>query len=78
MTTAEMIRMSTSFVSGTAINIARMGRLLREVLFFSLADERIAPKRHLSVLLESGGGFRRLSFPFLVPDENPKSAALPF
>jgi general secretion pathway protein L len=55
MTTAEMIRMSTSFVSGKAISIARMGRLVREVLFFSLADERIAPKRHLSVLLESGG-----------------------
>ncbi|MBE0556372.1 MAG: PilN domain-containing protein, partial [Proteobacteria bacterium] len=55
MTTAEMIRMSTSFVSGTAISIARMGRLLREVLFFSLADDRIAPKRRLSVLLESGG-----------------------
>ena len=55
MTTAEMIRISTSFVSETAMNIARMGRLLRDVLFFSLADDRIAPKRRLSVVLESGG-----------------------
>jgi general secretion pathway protein L len=55
MTTAEMIRISTSLVSETVMNIARVGRLLRDVLFFSLADDRIAPKRHLSVMLESGG-----------------------
>jgi len=55
MTTAEMIRISTSLVSGTAMNIARVGRLLRDVLFFSLADDRIAPKRRLFVLPESGG-----------------------
>ena len=55
MTTAEMIKISTSLVSETAINLARMGRFLREVLFFSLADDRIAPKRHVSVQLESGG-----------------------
>jgi general secretion pathway protein L len=55
MTTAEMIIMSRSFVSETATNIARVGRFLRDVLFFSLADDRIAPKRHLSVLLEKGG-----------------------
>jgi general secretion pathway protein L len=55
MTTAEMIRISTSFVSETAMNIARAGRLLRDVLFFSLADDRIVPKRHLWVLPESGG-----------------------
>jgi general secretion pathway protein L len=55
MTTAEMIRISTSLVSETAMNIARVGRLLRDVLFFRLADDRIAPKRHLSVELESGG-----------------------
>ncbi len=55
MTTVEMIRISTSVVSETATNIARMGRLLRDVLFFSLADDRVAPKRHLSVLLENGG-----------------------
>ena len=55
MTTGEMIRISTSLFSETAMSIARMGRILRNVLFFSLADDRIAPKRHLSVLLESGG-----------------------
>jgi general secretion pathway protein L len=55
MTTAEMIRISTSFVSETALNLARMGRFLREVFFFSLADDRIVPKRNLSVLLESDG-----------------------
>ena len=55
MTTVEMIRISTSVVSETATNIARVGRFLRDVLFFSLADDRVAPKRHLSVLLETGG-----------------------
>jgi general secretion pathway protein L len=55
MTTAEMIRMSTSLVSETVMNMVRMGRFLRGLLFFSLADDRIAPKRRLSVLPESGG-----------------------
>ena len=55
MTTAEMIRISTSLASETAMNVARIGRLLRDVLFFSLADDRIAPKRRLLVLPESGG-----------------------
>jgi general secretion pathway protein L len=55
MTTAEMIRMSTSFASEAATKLARVGRLLREVFLFSLADDRIAPKRHLLVLPESGG-----------------------
>ncbi len=77
MTTAEIIRISTSFASETAVNIARMGRLLRDVLFFSLADERIAPERRLSVLLESGGVFRRISLAVFVPDENQGNPALP-
>jgi general secretion pathway protein L len=55
MTTAEMIRVSTSAFSQTAASLARMGRLLRDVLFFSLADDRVAPRRCLSVTLESGG-----------------------
>ncbi len=55
MTTAEMIRISTSVAAETAMNVARMGRLLRDVLFFSLADDRIIPKRRLLVLPEIGG-----------------------
>jgi general secretion pathway protein L len=55
MTTAEMIRISTSIFSQTATSIVRWGGLLRHVLSFSLADDRIAPRRYLSVLLESGG-----------------------
>ncbi len=54
MTTAEMIRVSTSVVSRTAASLARWGRFLRHVLFLNLADDRIAPRRTLSVLLESG------------------------
>jgi general secretion pathway protein L len=55
MTTAEMIRTSTSVFAQTATNIARWGRFLRHMLSFSLADDRIAPRRCLSVLPESGG-----------------------
>jgi general secretion pathway protein L len=55
MTTAEMIRISTSIFSQAATYIVRWGRFLRHVLSLNLADERIAPRRRLSVLLESGG-----------------------
>jgi general secretion pathway protein L len=55
MTTADMFRISASIFSQTATNIARCGRFLLHMLSFSLANDRIAPKRHLSVLLESGG-----------------------
>src|SRR5574340_557984 len=54
MTTTESVKTSVSFVSETATNLARIGRLLRDVLFFSLADDRIAPKRYLLVMLEGG------------------------
>ena len=65
MTTAEMIKISTSVFSQTAMSLARVGRLLREVIFFNLADDRIAPRRCLSVLLESGGVVVALSSRFL-------------
>jgi hypothetical protein len=48
MTTAEMIRTTTSFVSDTAVKMSRWGRLLWKMLSFSLADDRIAPVRRLS------------------------------
>jgi general secretion pathway protein L len=57
--------MTTSFLSGTFENLARWGRPLREMPFLSLADDRIAPSRHLSVLLERGGVSVALSSRFL-------------
>ncbi|MHB8770470.1 MAG: PilN domain-containing protein [Syntrophales bacterium] len=54
MTTADMIKISTSLASETAVSIARLGRLLRSVLFFSLADERIVSRRQLFILPENG------------------------
>jgi general secretion pathway protein L len=47
--------MTTSFLSGALESLVRWGRPLREALFLSLADDRIVPRRHVSVLLESGG-----------------------
>lgn len=55
MTSAEMIGISTSLFSRTATTLARWGRFLGNTLSLSLADDRIAPRRYLSVLLESGG-----------------------
>ena len=54
MTTADMIKISTSLASETALSLARLGRLLRSILFFSLADERIVPRRQLFILPECG------------------------
>ena len=55
MTTAEIVRMTTSLFFDTAVKIARWGRFLWKVLSFSLGDDRIAPVRRLSVVMESGG-----------------------
>lgn len=55
MTTAEIIGITKSFVSDTAVKMSRWGRPLQKILTFSLADDLIAPMRRLSVVLESGG-----------------------
>lgn len=47
--------MTTSFLLDTLKNLTRWGRPLRHMAFMSLADDRIAPRQHLSVLLERGG-----------------------
>jgi general secretion pathway protein L len=47
--------MNTHFITDAATKLVQWGRSLQKILFLSLADERIAPKRRLSVLLESGG-----------------------
>ncbi len=57
--------MTTSFLTDTFKNLVRWGRPLREMPFLSLADDRIAPRRRLSVLLESGGISVALSSRFL-------------
>ena len=55
MTTAEMIEITTSFIADIAVKMSRWGRLLWNFLTFSLADDRIAPRRCLSVVMETGG-----------------------
>lgn len=55
MTTAEMIGITKSFVSDTAVKMSWWGRLLWNILTFSLADDRIAPRQCLSVTMETGG-----------------------
>ena len=47
--------MNTRLITNAAMKLVPLGRSLQKFLFLSLADDRIAPKRHLSVLLESGG-----------------------
>jgi Tfp pilus assembly protein PilN len=46
---------SISFFPRTAERLARIGRPLQKFLFFSLADETIAPGQSLSVHVERGG-----------------------
>ena len=55
MIAAEAIGKMKSLLSKTAVQASSWGRPLRRALFFSLADDRIAPVRRLSVVLESGG-----------------------
>ncbi|MDA8125424.1 MAG: PilN domain-containing protein [Deltaproteobacteria bacterium] len=66
MTTSETIRKAQSILWRTMTKAARWGRLLKNVLFFSPADDRVASGRCLSLSLEEGGisvsyGARRLS-----------------
>ena len=55
MTTAEMIEMTSSFIADTARKMSRWSRRLWCFLTLSLADDRIAPRRCLSVVMETGG-----------------------
>lgn len=55
MTTAEMIRKTSFVISDTVAKMSKWGEPLWKILSFSVADERIAPKQCLSVLLERGG-----------------------
>jgi general secretion pathway protein L len=47
--------MTTTLISGAAAKTSRWGRALWKILSFSLADDPVAPRQDLSVLLESGG-----------------------
>jgi general secretion pathway protein L len=47
--------MTASLLSSFSAALARWGKTLWKLLFLSLADDRLAPRRHLSVLLESRG-----------------------
>ena len=78
MTTTEMIRTTTSLVSDTAVKMSQWGRLLWNILTFSLADDRIAPVRRLSVVLESGGVSVFYRSRFLSPMKNRGSRRYPF
>ena len=51
----EAIEKMKLLLSKAAVRASSWGRPLRRLLFFSLADDRIAPARRLSVALESGG-----------------------
>ena len=51
--------------SGTLKTLAGWGRPLRELLFLSLADDRLVPHRHLSILPEDGGVLLECFFCFL-------------
>ncbi len=55
MTKEEVIGSTTSFISDAIAKMSRWGRLLWDMLTFSLADDRIAPRRCLSVMMETGG-----------------------
>ncbi len=55
MTTAEIIEITSSFISDTAGKMSGWSRRLWYFLTLSLADDRIAPRRCLSVVMETGG-----------------------
>ena len=55
MTTTEMMRKTTLIVSDTLGKMSAWSEPLWNVLSFSVADNRIAPKQCLSVLFERGG-----------------------
>ncbi|MHB8880244.1 MAG: PilN domain-containing protein [Thermodesulfovibrionales bacterium] len=43
-----------SYTASSALKLAGLGRLLKKVLFFSPADDRIYPRRNLSAVIEKG------------------------
>lgn len=55
MTTAEVMRKTTLFISDTVEKMSTWGAPLWKILSFSVADDRIAPTQCLSVLIERGG-----------------------
>ena len=55
MTTAEIVDITSSFIADTARKMSRWSRRLWCFLTLSLDDDRIAPKRCLSVVIEAGG-----------------------
>jgi general secretion pathway protein L len=55
MTRAEAIRITTTVASDLAAGLLRWGATLRRVLSLSLADERVARRRGVALLLEEGG-----------------------
>jgi len=55
MTTAEALKLTASLAADIAAVLSRWGRVLWGILSFSVADDRIAPRRSVSVLLEEGG-----------------------
>jgi Tfp pilus assembly protein PilN len=55
MTTAEIMRKTTFFITDIVAKISAWGEPLWKILSFSSADDRIAPKQCLSVLIERGG-----------------------
>ena len=57
MTTEETLKITRSFVRAGTAKIAQWGPLLWKILSLSIADDRIAPKRCLSVQLSMGGVF---------------------
>jgi Tfp pilus assembly protein PilN len=55
MTTAEVMKKATFFISDTVAKMSKWGEPLWKILSFSIADDRIAPRQCLSVLIERGG-----------------------
>ena len=78
MTTTEAIGKMKSLLSKTMVQTSCWGRPLWRTLSFSLADDRIAPVRRLSVVLESGGVSVSYRSRFLSRMKNRGSRRYPF
>lgn len=77
MTTTEAIGKKRSTLSGTMAQTSGWGLSLWRMLSFSLADDRIAPRRRLSIVLESGGLFVAYDSRFLSRMKNRGSRRYP-
>jgi len=78
MTTTEAIGKMRTLLSKTIVQTFCWGRPLWRMLSFSLADDRIAPVRQLSVVLESGGVSVSYRSRFLSRMKNRGSRRYPF